>query len=50
MTMPNDVIVDLNVLGNDKFSPLHVACSVGNESIVNYLLVKKHIDPNKQGR
>jgi ankyrin repeat protein len=50
MTMPHDIIVDLNDVGNDKFAPLHVACSVGNEAIVNYLLYKKHVDPNVQGR
>jgi ankyrin repeat protein len=50
MTMPNDIIVDLSEMGEDKFSPLHVACSVGNESIVNYLVFKKHVDPNIQGR
>lgn len=38
------------MLGSEMFSPLHVACSVGNESIVNYLVHKKHLDPNIQGR
>jgi len=27
-----------------------VACSVGNESIVNYLVFKKHVDPNAKGQ
>jgi len=48
--MPQDVVLDLNTLGADKFAPLHVACSVGNESIVNYLVYKKLVDPNVQGR
>lgn len=27
-----------------------MACSVGNESIVNYLVVKKQVDPNVKGK
>jgi hypothetical protein len=50
VTLPQDIIIDLNVLGEDNFSPLHVACSVGNEGIVSYLIYKKHADPNIQGR
>lgn len=48
--MPHDIKVDLNQLGGDGFAPLHVACSVGNESIVNYLVFKKHVDPNIKGK
>jgi ankyrin repeat protein len=50
VTLPQDISIDLNVLGNDNFSPLHVACSVGNEGMVHYLVYKKHADPNIQGR
>ena len=50
VTLPQDIVVDLNVLGDDNFSPLHVACSVGNEGMVSYLVYKKHADPNIQGR
>ena len=46
VTLPQDIAIDLNVLGNDNFSPLHVACSVANEAMVNYLVYKKHADPN----
>lgn len=34
LTMPQDIVIELNVLGGDNFSPLHVACSVGNEGMV----------------
>lgn len=48
--MPQDITVDLNQLGGDGYAPLHVACSVGNESIVNYLVFKKEVDPNVKGK
>jgi hypothetical protein len=28
--MPQDIYLDLNQLGSDQLSPLHVACFVGN--------------------
>jgi ankyrin repeat protein len=46
MTHPNDVQIDLNMVGSDKFAPIHTACSVGNIEIVNFLVFKKKIDPN----
>lgn len=33
-TMPQDIRVDLNMAGSDKNTPLHVACSVGNDNVV----------------
>lgn len=48
--LPQDITVDLNQLGGDGYSPLHVACSVGNDSIVHYLIVKKQVDPNVKGK
>lgn len=36
------------MIGNDGFAPVHVACSVGNEGVLNYLLFKKMVDPNIQ--
>ena len=39
----------MNLLNSDKFAPLHVACSVGNESVASYLLFKKHVDSNVVG-
>ena len=32
--------------GKDQNNPLHVACAVGNEIVVNYLIYKKHVEPN----
>ena len=34
------------MVGSDKIAPIHAACSVGNESVLNYLLFKKFVDPN----
>jgi len=48
--MPQDIHVDLNMVGNDGFAPIHVACSVGNEGVLNYLLFKKMVDPNIQAK
>jgi ankyrin repeat protein len=38
------------MLGNEQLSPLHFACSIGNENMVQYLLFKKHVDPNVEGK
>lgn len=46
MTMPKDIIIDLNMFGSDGFAPIHAACSVGNIELVNYLVFKKKCDPN----
>ena len=43
---PDDIEVNLNALGSDGFTPLHVACWVGNESVVNYLVFKKFVNTN----
>jgi len=48
--MPQDIQLDLNLCGNDKFAPIHTACSVGNEGVLNYLLFKKHVDPNNKAK
>lgn len=44
--LPQDIVIDLNLVGTDKIAPIHAACSVGNESVLNYLLFKKFVDPN----
>jgi ankyrin repeat protein len=38
------------MLGNEQLAPLHFACSIGDESMVQYLLFKKHVDPNVEGK
>lgn len=48
--LPKDIVVDLNMIGNEQLAPLHFACSIGNESMVHYLLFKKHVDPNVEGK
>lgn len=47
--MPQDISVDLNMAGSDNNTPLHVACSVGNDNVVQYLF-KKDVDPNHRGQ
>jgi len=47
--MPKDITLDLNLVNSDKFAALHVACSVGNEGVVAFLLMKKSVDPNIVG-
>lgn len=47
--MPQDISVDLNMAGSDNNTPLHVACSVGNDNVVQYLF-KKDVDPNIKGQ
>jgi hypothetical protein len=46
MVIPDDITLDLNMLGKDEFAPLHVASSVGNEAIAAWLLFEKKVDPN----
>jgi ankyrin repeat protein len=50
MVNPVDLLFDLNQIGSDGYAPLHQSCSLGNESIVRYLLFKKNVDPNVRGK
>ena len=47
--MPNDITVDLSMPSADGNTPLHVAVSVNNQSVVTYLLLKKRVDPMAKG-
>lgn len=46
---PHEIEVDLNKPNDENFTPLHAAVCTYNESAVNYLLLKKKVDPNKEG-
>ena len=44
------VVIDLNMLGSDGFNVLHVACGSANMKVMEYLIKKRKLNPNKRAK